>query len=149
MNLLEFSRSVASLGFVLWLLLTTSTQVLKEATLLFLHNTASLAEVIPGFDYLDKFFATVMADAKVSSAVWAVVGLGKRDLNKYYGLTDAFLACKIVLHELLEPSCCARTPASCFARPLAPFSIVVLSRVLLIHYCVMRLSVLSPNVAAC
>jgi len=57
-------------------------------------------------DYLDEFFATVMADDKYSVGIRAAVGLGKRHLNKYYGLTDAFPACKIALCEC--PACLLR-----------------------------------------
>ena len=67
--------------------------------MLFSRSTPSLADVIPGMDYLDEFFATVMADSTVSLAVRAAVGLCKRHLNKYYGLTDAFPACQIALRE--------------------------------------------------
>lgn len=64
----------------------------------------SLAEVILGMDYLNEFFATVMADNKTSLAIRTAVGLGKHHLNKYYGLTDAFPACQIALREFYHPS---------------------------------------------
>jgi len=76
-----------------WQSLILHVQVLKDATMLFSCSTPSLADVIPGMDYLDEFFATVIADNTVSLAVRAAVGLGKRHLNKYYGLTDPFPAC--------------------------------------------------------
>ena len=93
-------------------------QVLKDATLLFSCNSPTLTDVIPGMDYLNKFFATVMADNTTSLAIRAAVGLGKRHLNKYYGLTDTFPACKIALCK--SHSCCSvpcRSPNHNIANP--------------------------------
>ena len=43
-----------------------------------------------------------MADNNTSLAICAAVGLGKCHLNKYYGLTDTFPACKIALGECIQ-----------------------------------------------
>jgi len=74
-------------------------------------------------DYLDEFFATVMADTKYSTAVRAAVGLGKRHLNRYYGLTDAFPACKIALRKCYLCCLCYLLPYSLPAvRPPPPLA---------------------------
>jgi len=65
-------------------------------------------------DFLDKFFATVMAINKTSLAVRAAVGLGKHHLNKYYGLTDTFPACQITFRE-----CCFTPSWSCLSADIA------------------------------
>ena len=57
--------------------------------LFFSRGTPSLPMVIPAMDYINEVFTNSTLKKEVlHPAICAVIGLGKRTLNRYYSLTD-------------------------------------------------------------
>jgi hypothetical protein len=64
-------------------------QVLKQGTLFFSRDSPSLAQVIPGMDYLDGFLTDSSRDLTIHPAIRGACKMAKETLNRYYSLTDA------------------------------------------------------------
>lgn len=65
-------------------------QMLKDATLFFLHGTPNLTMVIPAMDYIDESFTnSILFKDTVDPAIQVAIQLAKKTLNQYYTLTDA------------------------------------------------------------
>ncbi|KAJ3832511.1 hypothetical protein EV361DRAFT_764570, partial [Lentinula raphanica] len=92
-------------------------QILKEATTFFSTTNPSVAAVIPAMDAIDEAFASGIVDTtEFSGPVRHALSIGKKTLNKYYGLTDdSYIYCMaIVLHpsRKLDYFCNAEWPDS-------------------------------------
>lgn len=64
-------------------------KILKDATNFFSADNASLSAVIPAMDALDQSMATGIINQRVlSEPLRHALSIGKRTMNRYYGLTD-------------------------------------------------------------
>ncbi|KAJ3765129.1 hypothetical protein FB446DRAFT_622174, partial [Lentinula raphanica] len=64
-------------------------KILKEATTFFSTTNPSVAAVIPTMDAIDEAFASGIVDTtEFSGPIRHALSIGKKTLNKYYGLTD-------------------------------------------------------------
>ncbi|KAG2343799.1 hypothetical protein BDR05DRAFT_844703, partial [Suillus weaverae] len=65
-------------------------QILKHATLYFLHSTPNLVMVIPTMDHIDTTFTNGIINSHVlDPAICAALKLAKKTFNQYYSLTDS------------------------------------------------------------
>ncbi|KAJ3767726.1 hypothetical protein FB446DRAFT_613343, partial [Lentinula raphanica] len=72
-----------------WEIMEGLVSILKDATLFFSANGASLTSVIPAMDAIDQAFATGILDETVlSEPIRHALTVGKKTLNKYYSLSD-------------------------------------------------------------
>ncbi len=80
----------------------TTWQVLKDATLYFLHaGTLTLTTVIPAMDIINKVFAmATVNNTKFLAPIHASLLVAKRTLNWYYHLTDDSDIYHIAMGEL-------------------------------------------------
>ncbi|KAG6822058.1 hypothetical protein H0H92_015498, partial [Tricholoma furcatifolium] len=80
-------------------------EVYKEATLFFsIDNKASIANVIPTMDKIDKMLREDAAKTTLTPAVREALGFARRRLDKYYSKTDTSNIYRIamVLHPKLK-----------------------------------------------
>ena len=76
--------------------------VFKDATLFFSHNgTPSIATVIPAMDCIDEVLATNTVDTQYSVSIQAMLAMGKKTLNRYYGKTDHSEVYRIAMSKFI------------------------------------------------
>ncbi|KAF5362814.1 hypothetical protein D9757_014266 [Collybiopsis confluens] len=69
--------------------LTAALKLLKDATIWFLGNSPTVAQVILAMDAIDEALATGMVDSEeVSDPIKHALAIGKQTINKYYALSD-------------------------------------------------------------
>ncbi|KAF5365839.1 hypothetical protein D9757_012804 [Collybiopsis confluens] len=69
--------------------LTAALKLLKDATIWFLGNSPTVAQVIPAMDAIDEALATGMVDSEeVSDPIKHALAIGKQTINKYYALSN-------------------------------------------------------------
>jgi hypothetical protein len=80
-------------------LITTITQVFKDATLFFSRATPNLATVIPAMDHIDERLATGALNKDLNVAIRVSLSLAKKALNRYYEKTDQSFLYRTTMSE--------------------------------------------------
>jgi hypothetical protein len=68
--------------------ITSLSQIFKDATLFFSRSTPSLATVIPAMDHIDEMLTDNSLDSAFDLSIRAALGIAKKTLNRYYNATD-------------------------------------------------------------
>lgn len=78
-------------------MITSLSQIFKDATLFFSRSTPSLATVIPAMDHIDETLTNNSLDSAFDLSIHAALGIAKKTLNRYYNATDQLEVYRIAM----------------------------------------------------